>query len=386
MQAAVLFLNDKPDDPTKRLKLAGVRRYAAAAGWKVVPVLHDRSGPKSIPGLLAEHCPVGCIFDADGDPLPVAPRHFADVPVVFANSAKRAFDRFAKRLCIDSEAVVRAAFRELSVGIPPAYAVASFMEPAPWTSGRIALFAALAEKKGRPCFVFRRKRGESTAARDARFLTWFVGLPPHTAIYGVNDLTARAVARAAVRRGCRLPRDFTLVGTDNDPVLCESEAPLLTSIQIDFERMGCLSAKMLAERMAHRPDGDNNVVAIGPMLVVRRESTLGRGRREPHVLEAVEIIRREACDGLTPAKLAARLPGSRSLLDLRFREAMGHSVMDEILHVRLERVFDLLRRPDMPISAIADFSGFGSLRALDKLFRSRFGCSLREWRKRNAGP
>lgn len=36
MQAVVLFLNDKPDDPTKRLKLAGVRRYAAAAGWNVV--------------------------------------------------------------------------------------------------------------------------------------------------------------------------------------------------------------------------------------------------------------------------------------------------------------------------------------------------------------
>ena len=168
MQAVVLFLNDKPDDPTKRLKLAGVRRYAAAAGWKVVPVLHDMSGPKSIPGLLAEHCPIGCIFDADGDPLPIAPRHFAGVPVVFANSAKRAFDRFAGRLCIDSEGVVRAAFRELSVGIPPAYAVASFMEPAPWTSRRIALLSALAKKKGRPCFVFQRKRGESTAARDSR--------------------------------------------------------------------------------------------------------------------------------------------------------------------------------------------------------------------------
>jgi LacI family transcriptional regulator len=385
MIPVILFLNDTGRDPTKRLKLAGVRRYAAAAGWKVVPVLHCLSGPKSIPGLLAEYRPAGCIFDADGDPLPVAPRHFAGVPVVFANSKKHVFDRFSGRLCIDSEAVVRAAFRELSVGIPQAYAVASFMEPAPWTSRRIALFAALAKKKDRPCFVFRRKRGESTAARDARLPTWFAGLPPHTAIYGVNDLTARIVARLAVKRGYRFPRDFTLVGTDNDPALCESEAPLLTSIQIDFERMGYLAAKMLAERIVHRPDADS-VVFVGPMLVVRRESTLGRGRREPHVLEAVEIIRREACDGLTPAKLAARLPGSRSLLDLRFREAMGHSVMDEILHVRLERVFDLLRRPEMPISAIADFSGFGSLRALDKLFRARFGGSLREWRRRNVQP
>ena len=387
MSATILFLNDKPDDPTKRLKLAGVRRYAVAANWSIVPVLRARTGPESISRTLAKYHPAGCIFDADGDPSDIAPRHFGTTPVVFANSNNRLFDGTACRLCVDSEAVVRAAFRELSVGIPPAYAVASFMEPAPWTSRRIDLFAALAKKKGRSCFVFRRKRGESTTARDARFPTWFAGLPPHTAIYGVNDLTARVVARSAVKRGYRFPRDFTLVGTDNDPALCESEAPLLTSIQIDFERMGYLAAKMLAARMtgAALPCNDDTTT-IGPLLVVRRESTLGRGRREPHVLEAVEIIRREACDGLTPAKLAARLPGSRSLLDLRFREAMGHSVMDEILHVRLERVFDLLRRPDMPISAIADFSGFGSLRALDKLFRSRFGGSLSEWRKHNAGP
>ena len=128
--------------------------------------------------------------------------------------------------------------------------------------------------------------------------------------------------------------------------------------------------------------GDGSVATIGPLLAVRRESTRGHGRREPLILAAVEIIRREACDGLTVAELAARLPGSRRLLDLRFREAMGHSVHEEIQQVRLERVFDLLRRPGTPIGAIADLSGF-ALHQLDKVFRTRFGCSLRDWRKRN---
>ncbi len=386
VKPTVLYLNYREGDPTKRLKLAGVRRHAAAAGWNVVVADTAHSRAADMATLLAAAHPAGCVFDADGDPSGVQSRHFGRTPVVFAGGTGRGFGPKVRPVGVDNAAVVRAAFRELSVGIPPAYAVASFMEPAPWTSRRIALFSALAKKKGLPCFVFQRKRGESMSSRDSRFLTWFAGLPPHAAIYGVNDLTARVVARAAVKRGYRFPRDFTLVGTDNDPALCESEAPLLTSIQIDFERMGYLAASLLAERIEHRPDGNDSIVSVGPMLVVRRESTLGRGRREPHVLEAVEIIRREACDGLTPAKLAARLPGSRSLLDLRFREAMGHSVMDEILHVRLERVFDLLRRLEMPISAISDFSGFGSLRALDKLFRSRLGCSLRGWRKRNAGP
>ena len=239
----------------------------------------------------------------------------------------------------------------------------------------------------------------------SRLRPWVAALPPHTAIYAVNDAIARLVADAALAEGLRIPRDLTLLGTDNDPAFCETASPSLSSIQLDFERMGYLAAKMIGVMLGNlsreatlRPrsghlsgvaalnSAGGNVTTVGPMLAMRRESTGGLGRREPHVIKAVEIIRGEACDGLTVAKLASRLPGSRSLLDIRFREAMGHSVFDEILQVRLERVFDLLRQQGTPISAIADLSGFGSLRALDKLFRSRFGCSLRAWRKRYAQP
>ena len=118
-----------------------------------------------------------------------------------------------------------------------------------------------------------------------------------------------------------------------------------------------------------------------PILVERRKSTRGYGRREPRILEAVEMIRREACDGLTAAKLAGRFRGTRQLFDLRFREAMGHSPLDEIIHVRLQRVLELLAQPDFPISAIADFSGFSSERVLQKHFRARFHTSMRDWRK-----
>ena len=216
---------------------------------------------------------------------------------------------------------------------------------------------------------------------------WIEALPRHTAIYAANDPIARRIADAANAAKLRIPQDLTLLGTDNNPDWCEGSSPTLSSIQLDFERMGYLAAKMLGQKICqHGPDGGEGggavSASIGPMLAVRRESTGGRGRMEPHILEAVEIIRREACNGLTVAKLAARLPGSRRLLDLRFREAMGHSVLDEIQQVRLERVFDLLRQPEIRIGAIADFSGF-ALHQLDKVFRSRFGCSLRDWRKRN---
>ena len=96
------------------------------------------------------------------------------------------------------------------------------------------------------------------------------------------------------------------------------------------------------------------------------------------------MIRREACDGLTAAALAARFDCSRRLFNMRFREATGHSVLDEILHVRLERAFTLLAKTDTAIGAIPQLCGFRTNRALDFLFHSRFNSSMSEWRKRNS--
>ncbi len=447
MNPVVLFLNDTGKDPTKRLKLAGVRRYAAAAGWNVIAIPQEKSGSKSIPDLLGRYHPVGCVCDEDSTPTRATPRLFGDIPVIFANGYGNRYDGGACRICVDNEAVARAAFRELSAGNPKAFAVVGESSSPEWSVIRIKAFRAEASKTGLPCRVFRENKWKVEEEAAAYFLPILAALPRHTAVYAVNDPIARRIADAANAAGLRIPQDLTLLGTDNNPDWCEGSYPTLSSIQLDFERMGYLSAKVLAERMKghasrgmkgravpemkgaacaanggessfapeahpsfggdatlncgeaassfggsatlhcgeaapslHRPD---DAIAVGPMLAVRRESTRGHGRREPLILAAVEIIRREACDGLTVAALAARLPGSRRLLDLRFREAMGHSVHEEILQVRLERVFDLLRRPGTPISAIANLSGF-ALHQLDKVFRTRFGCSLRDWRKRNA--
>ena len=125
------------------------------------------------------------------------------------------------------------------------------------------------------------------------------------------------------------------------------------------------------------------VVTLGPLLVIRRESTRGRGRRDARIIEAAEMIRREASEGLTVATLAKRFSCSRRLFEIRFREAMGHSVLDEILHVRLEHAQALLASGDMPIAAVADFCGFGSERQMRRIFLGSTGMSPREWRKSN---
>ena len=69
---------------------------------------------------------------------------------------------------------------------------------------------------------------------------------------------------------------------------------------------------------------------------------------------------------------------------MRFREAVGHSVLDEILHVRLEKARTLLAQTDTAIGAIPGLCGFGCDSTLDVLFRRRTGLSMRAWRKQHS--
>ena len=249
MQQTVLFLNMAEEDPTKRQKLAGVRRYAAAAGWAVVPVKFDRSSSGNIPSLLAKYSPVGCICDDDATPMKVSPRLFGDIPIVFANRQDGRYDGIAGRVCDDTAAVAAAAFRELSSCNPSSFAIVGYPSPRKWSATRVEKFASLVKEAKRPCRVFPVRRNESLVKFATRLRPWVVALPPHTAIYAVNDAIARLVADAALAEGLRIPRDLTLLGTDNDPAFCETTSPTLSSIQLDFERMGYLAASLLAARM-----------------------------------------------------------------------------------------------------------------------------------------
>ena len=430
MAPTLLYLDKDSDSYIQSASLAGVRRCAQSLRWNVVRVPPEDSKLDRLRALLDEHRPVaGCIVECSGGRRDLPPRVFGPVPVVYMHADPSLYGGRGIRVGYDDAAIAEAAFRELSAGLPAAFAVVPFTRSPRrrgWSLRRERAFAALASKSGKPFFRLPWKR-ETKEQRESRLARWLSTLPRHTAIFAVGDMTAIETAAAARLCHRSIPRELTLLGVDDDPVLCEASRPTLSSIQIDHELAGYVAARILAgtltalpkaandgalrandilsslptkvtrhsgEAASHcasgtssltRTDGDNGIaeVAIGPLLALRRESTGGRGRHELRILEAVETIRREACDGLTAADLAARFPGSRSLFQLRFREAMGHSVLDEILHVRLEKALALLARTDTAIGAIPALCGFRTDRALDFLFHSRFGMSMRDWRKRN---
>ena len=372
--ATILYLGTVRGDPIHERTLAGIRRYAALRGWDVRCEAKRPSLAAELPSVLASHRPVaGCVVEASDEPAALSQRLFGRVPAVFLHAREKL--RRSGAVCVnaDNEAIARAAFAELSLGRPAAYAVVGVREGFSWSRIRAREFRRLASNADAPCHLFPTRR-ESRSERLDRLAAWVRTLPPKTAVFAVNDFTAAYVAAAARMSRRHIPRDLSLIGVDDNAEVCETSKPTISSIRLDHERAGFLAARML---------GENHSLSFGPLMAVWRESTRGRGRREPFVLKAVETIRREACDGLTAEALARRFPVSQTLFNLRFREATGHSVLDEIQHVRLEHVFALLAETDTAIGAIADMCGYRSGIALKWIFRKRTGMSMSEWRRLN---
>lgn len=384
----ILYLNAWKGElsRTAALKIAGIRRHAKMLGHPVLVCSGDEVRPANLRRLLARVRPVGCIAESWEDARILPPRLFGDVPVVHFDAPIDHPDwREAVSVSCDDGAVVRAAFRELSADLPPSYAVVPYHKLRHWSDVRVAAFCELCEKAGAGCEVFPAREGEGRESRHSRLMKWVATLPPHCAIFAVNDDTAFQVMRAIVDAGRVVPRSVTLVGVDatDGYAKLNPDLPGVSSVEIDFELAGYLAAKALGEMVGnvHKSPKEKSYV-FGPLLVVRRKSTRGHGRREAWVMEAVELIRREACNGLEPADLPTHFHISRRNFDRRFREAMGHSAQDEIEHVRFERVFTLLRNPEMPIGAIAAFCGWHSDIALRWLFRRRMGMSMLDWRRK----
>ena len=383
MSPLVLYLHTIALDSCQQAKLAGMRRYAVARGWQVEALRREASRAAMIPRILERLRPAGCIVEGAGrwDDLP--PALFGQTPVIYVDVLDEAVCGSSPRIILDPDLVARAAMRELSTLEPAAYAAVGFVRPHEWSRRRLGAFVSLVEAQGRKCLVMDARKGESVSSYLARVDAWVAALPRGCAVFAVQAPTARNVAAAARFHGRSIPRDLALLCTVGMEKWAIPPPEGISVVQFDFERLGFLAAQMLDEWMHGRRE-PGSTERMGPLYVVRKESTRGRGRREPRILEALEMIRAEACDGLTARALAARFQGSRRLFDMRFREAMGHSVLDEILHVRMEKARTLLAQTDTAIGAIAGLCGFGCDSTLDVLFRRRLGMSMRAWRKRNS--
>ena len=129
---------------------------------------------------------------------------------------------------------------------------------------------------------------------------------------------------------------------------------------------------MRGGRSAHRE------TVFGVSGIVKRGSTRVFKRRDAEVSAALERI--WAPDGVTlsPKDVLAGFSCSRRNAEIRFRQATGKSVLEEIVAARMSRAKTLLEGPE-----IAAQCGYRYSTNFRDAFRAATGLNPLAWRKNN---
>lgn len=381
---------------TNRRRLEAVRQVAARERWVLQVVDYDAAARSCLQTAIGEFATdldqVITLLSADGMIVDCGGRlreiphdgKCRQIPLVALDGGSLPKRSGVVRVCVDNRMVAEVAARTLFSSGYENYSYLPWPEPLEWNRTRGAQFGKIVKSCGRnlsPCEIFQPGLKVNPRSSEFRhFLSrWLAHLPKPCGIFAANDIMAQLCLEVALDGGCRVPTDIAIVGVDNDHEICENARVSLSSIRIGCEAIGREAGESLARMM----DGEKVATPclVGDCMCVRRASTCFLPRRDPRVIAALEYIRRHADEGISPVDVATAVPEcSRRLLDLRFRELTGKSILDAIHEVRLARVKELIAA-GVQLAAIPDFTGYRSLMNLRRVFRQREGVSIQEYRR-----
>lgn len=249
-----------------------------------------------------------------------------------------------------------------------------------WSTARAEGFVNRLAQHGYGCAVYRPKNGMDWGLEQEHMRRWLLSLPRPCGIMAAIDLRAKQVLDTCRLAGIRVPDEMLVLGVDNDETICENTLPTLSSALPDFERGGYMAAELL-DRLMRNMQRKAVRLTYGLNRIVTRQSTQRFRVPNPVATAALEFIRLQACEGITVKDVVSHVKVSRRLAELRFREACGHSILEEIRHYRLERVCTLLRETNLPIGEIGKRCGYETETYLKTLFKTCFGVTMRAYRK-----
>lgn len=367
-----------------RRRMTGICAEARRHGWSIHAVNADGLSTNA-KGAVDFWKPGGVIVDGgvlgrEGFGV----QSYDGIPAVFCDADESAVGGSAYRLAHDSDDTARTAVAELVSLNSESLGFVSYHTPRDWSDARRRVVEKVAEEEGVPFFSF-----DSAAACEGADISVFLSrladflrsLPRPAGVLAANDEMAAHVLSAAESAEISVPDDLAVMGIDDDELICENTHPTLSSVAPDFERSGRLAADLLARCIADRGKSPATML-YGASPLVRRRSTRVDAARDPRIVRALELIRRDSCSGATVKDVIAAMGMKPRSAEARFKEVCGHSIKDEIMAVKLARAKRLLSDTDLPISIVCERCGYTDERSLRYLFSKATGLSPADWRAR----
>ncbi|MFD2255145.1 substrate-binding domain-containing protein [Luteolibacter algae] len=184
---------------------------------------------------------------------------------------------------------------------------------------------------------------------------WINNLPKPAAILTLNDLGSLEIVEACRHLGLAIPKDVSVIGVNNDRLLCSLNYPFLSSIDPGNEALGFMETARL---IAHLEKSDFTPPTPSPEPKAElRESTGHATSSRATVRAAMDLIDSDSTAPPSPPHIAAQLGISLRRLEALFRQELDCTMRSSIVKARIKHAKRLLRTTNLTFERISEKLG-----------------------------
>ena len=353
--------------------LAGLLNERQCSRAANIRILHDPHDLMSIPlddgsvdGIIAS------VFKEQAE-------RFVDskIPLVILDLPPTLLYRRRENLSIimeDNEQIGRVGAKHLmSLGQAAAIGFVPDEQNRGWSRLREHAFVSCVKNAGKNVWIYR--------ATEESLDDWLKAMPKPAVIMTAFDFRAKDVLDACARCSFKVPEQVSILGVDNNCLICEHSSPPLSSIDFDQEEFGVIAIKTIFGMLRSKKAwGRRKLIINTNAHVIDRASTKPTATSAQLAIRAMNFIDRHYREGISAPDVARILGVSRRLVELRLSDVGAPTLRKAIEDRRIKELERLLKATTMPVSKVTALAGFTNIQRAKYIFKSRNGVSMSAFR------
>jgi LacI family transcriptional regulator len=251
-----------------------------------------------------------------------------------------------------------------------------------WSRERGLGYCEEIKRNGYPCQVMENKNPDNRewVYNHESIGKWLISLPKPLALFACDDYYALQISETCNVFNIQIPDEISILGVDNDELLCNISNPPLSSIVLDVENGGYQTGKLLHKLIQKEITESFNIV-IEPLYIEKRTSTEKYAVDDKYIQAILTYIDNNYMDQISVAQLVSIVPLSRRVLEKKFKQVMKTSLYQCIQDRRINQFAKILLTTNCSIHEAAFQSGFDSYKNMSRIFRKYKSISPAEYRK-----
>ena len=217
--------------------------------------------------------------------------------------------------------------------------------------------------------------------RPQKLVGWLRSLPRPAALFAAHDPLGRLIAEVCLENGIAVPEEISIVGANDDKLVCNLSSPPLSSVGIPWTLIGKMLGELMDELILDKKRG-GRAIRVQPESVTTRESSRLTAVDDAQLRRALNYMQENYREPISVKSVCAALKINRRTLELKCQSHLGRSPHDEIVRLKVARAKALLTQTERGMEWIAQESGFINAERLCVVFRASTGEPPSAYRRR----